>query len=236
MRAIHASTVLHPSDANQTAKLIGAIGRPRRHRRSSAPCAARPPSARRRTRTSAIGGTASPATATTSRSSPSASRVDEAVKAAERLAWRGHQGPRARRLLDQADRRRRPSAPPPATAARSSPSRTTPRGRPRRRRPRGPRRGRRPPPRRQARRPRDPGSGTPEELLHAAGSTPTRSPTPRRSSSPPQRAQAARSVSSLRRHAPGGEGDDRAPRATSRSSQPPGLRTASGGSPDAQRR
>jgi transketolase len=68
MRAIHGSTVVHPSDANQTAKLIAQLAR------SSAPCAARRPCARGRTRTCASAARGSPTRATTSRSSPAGSR------------------------------------------------------------------------------------------------------------------------------------------------------------------
>ena len=101
--------------------------RPRRASRSSARCAARRPCARAAGEDVRIGG----------------SRIahegdDVAIIACGITRRRGGQGrraarrrrrarARARRLLDQADRRARPSAPPRASAARSSPSRTTPR-------------------------------------------------------------------------------------------------------------
>ena len=74
LRAIHGSTVLHPSDANQTAKLVGRARRPRRH--LVHPHAARqdPGAHARRTRTCGSAARGSPTRATTSRSSPAASR------------------------------------------------------------------------------------------------------------------------------------------------------------------
>ena len=56
IRAIHGSTVLHPSDANQAAALVAAMADTRRASRSCARCAGRPRCARRPARTSAIGG------------------------------------------------------------------------------------------------------------------------------------------------------------------------------------
>ena len=73
IRAVHGSTVLHPSDANQTAQARRRDGRPRRASRSSARCAARPRCARRRTRTCGSAARAWCARAATWRSSPAAS-------------------------------------------------------------------------------------------------------------------------------------------------------------------
>ena len=67
-RAVHGSTVLHPSDANQTAKLVAAMADTRASR-SCAPCAGRRRCARRPTRMYESAGAGSSATATTSPSS-----------------------------------------------------------------------------------------------------------------------------------------------------------------------
>ena len=105
-RAIHGSTVLHPSDANQTAQARRGDGRPERASRSCARCAARPRCAPRRTRSCAIGGSRVAHEGDDVAIVACGITLDEAVKAAEQLAGEGIQRPRARLLLDQADRRR----------------------------------------------------------------------------------------------------------------------------------
>ena len=169
-RAIHGSTVLHPSDANQTAKLVAAMADARASR-SSARCAARRRCARAPDEDVRIGGSRDRrTTATTSRSSPAASRVDEAVKAAEALEGDGIHARVLDCLLDQADRRRR--RPRRGARLRRDRHRRGPlaRGRARRRGARGARRRRRPRRRCVKLAVREmPGSGTPEELIHGAG-------------------------------------------------------------------
>ena len=102
-----------------------------------------------------------------------------------RAARRGRRPrPRARRLLDQADRRR--GRPRRRARVRRDRHRRGPlaRGRARRRGPRGAGRGRRARPRVKLAVREIPGSGTPANCWRARRSTPTRSPTPRQSWSP----------------------------------------------------
>ncbi len=137
LRAIHGSTVLHPSDAQQTAKLVARTGRPGRHLVHPHP-ARQDPRAHRTGRGRAHRRVAH--------------RPRGRRRGHHRLrhhARRGRQGrraprrrrrprPRARRVLDQADRRR--SRPRRGARLRRDRDRRgpRPRGRPRRRRARGP--------------------------------------------------------------------------------------------------
>ena len=168
-RAIHGSTVLHPSDANQTAKLVAEMA----DRTGISFIRTLRGKTEVRTPPDEDVGSAAAASRTRVTTSPIVAcgiTVDQAVAAAEQLAGEGVSARVHRLLLDQADRRRGRRARPPASAARSSPSRTTgPRAgwatRCSRRWPR-PTTGRRSASSRCARCRR---SGTPDELLHAAG-------------------------------------------------------------------
>ncbi len=157
-RAIHGSTVLHPSDANQTAQLVAAMAdregisflRTLRGKTTVRTPAGEPVT---------IGGSRVLREGDDLAIVACGITVDQAVEAAEALAERRDRRARDRRLLDQADRRGgdpRRGARVPRDRHRRGPRA---RGRARRRGARGARGGRRPPARAQARRPRDPRVG-----------------------------------------------------------------------------
>jgi transketolase len=102
MRAVHGSTVLHPCDGNQTAKLVAAMAE-LDGISTSARCARTRPCSTGRTRSSRSAAAACRVRATTVTLVGCGITVHEALKAAERSARRGA---RDRLLLDQADRRR----------------------------------------------------------------------------------------------------------------------------------
>ena len=158
LRAIHSSTVLHPSDANQAAKLIVAMADLKgisflRTLRGKTPV--RTPA----DEDVSIGGSriVSGADAEDVAIVACGITVDEAVARGRDARGRGHQGPRHRLLLDQADRRRDPAGR--LARVRGDRHRRGPlaRGRPGRRGARGARGRRRPRPGDQARRARDAG-------------------------------------------------------------------------------
>ena len=104
-RAIHGSTVLHPSDANQTAKLVAALAD------REGISFLRTLRGKTEVRTPAdedvaIGGSRVVRDGDDVAIVACGITVDQAVEAAERLAGRRHLGARDRRVLDQADRRR----------------------------------------------------------------------------------------------------------------------------------
>ena len=110
-RAIHGSTVLHPSDANQTAKLVAEMADTQGH--------LLPAHAAREDRGAHAGGRGrhdrrQPRGARRRRRRDRRLRHHRrpGVAAAEQLERRGHRRPRHRRLLDQADRRGDQSARP----------------------------------------------------------------------------------------------------------------------------
>ena len=123
-RAIHGSTVLHPSDANQTAKLVAALAD------REGISFIRTLRGKTEVRTPAgedvpIGGSRVVHDGDDVAIVACGITLDQAVEAAETLAGDGHRRARHRRLLDQADRRARRCARRRASAARSSRSRTT---------------------------------------------------------------------------------------------------------------
>ena len=106
LRAIHGSTVLHPSDAQPDREARGRSSPTATASRSSARCAARPRCARAPDEDVRIGGSRIAHEGDDVAIIACGITLDEAVKAAERLADERRARPRARRLLDQADRRR----------------------------------------------------------------------------------------------------------------------------------
>ena len=105
-RAVHGSTVLHPSDANQTSALVAAMADTPR-RLLPAHAARQDAGAHAgRTRPSAIGGSRIAHDGDDVAIVACGITLDEAVRAAEALDGRGYRRPRARLLLGQADRRR----------------------------------------------------------------------------------------------------------------------------------
>ena len=88
-RAIHGSTVLHPSDANQTAKLVGADRRPRRDLVPAHAARQDPGAHAALARTSRIGGSRIAHEGDDVAIIACGITLDEAVKAAERLAEEG---------------------------------------------------------------------------------------------------------------------------------------------------
>ena len=106
MRAVHGSTVLHPCDANQTAKLVARDGRPRRHLVPPHATAGDAGASTGRTRSFEIGGSRVLRSSDDDAVAVVAAgiTVHEALKAADTLAARGDLDPRHRLLLDQADR------------------------------------------------------------------------------------------------------------------------------------
>ena len=92
LRAVHGSTVLHPCDANQTAKLVAAHGRDRAASRTCARCGRATPvlySPGRGVRDRRQPRRCARATTTRSRSSRAGITVHEALKAADTLAEEG---------------------------------------------------------------------------------------------------------------------------------------------------
>ena len=118
LRAIHGSVVLHPSDAQQTAKLVAAVADYDgisfiRTLRGKTPVRTAPDEDVR------IGGSRIAHEGDDVAIVACGITLDEAVKAAERLAADGVDGPRASTPTRSSRSTPRPSRPPPATAARS---------------------------------------------------------------------------------------------------------------------